>query len=674
MTITNSTISGNSANTGDGGGIDSRGPVTITNSTISGNSAVNGGGGIDNNNTLTITNSTISGNSTVNRGGGINNSSNTLTITNSTISGNSIDPRFGGGGGGIMNSAILNMVNTIVGSNPAGGDCSGTITSGSHNLDSDGTCVTDGVNNDITADPLLGPLQNNTGPTETHALLPGSPAIDTGDDAVCAAPPVSGLDQRGLPRPLGAACDIGAVELFRFVAVTKEEDTNDGVCDDDCSLREAIIFANSISGEKVVTLPAGTYTLSIPGTDEDSSETGDLDITDNLIISGAGPNQTFIDGGAIDTVIHVHSGITVEINELTIQSGNSPGEGGGINISGGALTLSASAVSGNASEDNGGGIYNSSGTLAVTSSTISDNTSGSTGNGGGIYNSSGDMTIANSTISGNTSGALADGGGIYNASGDVTITNGTITENSSGILGEGSGIFNAIGVVFIVNTIIGDNVFGGDCFGLLTSLGHNLDSDGSCNLAGLGDLSGFDPLLGPLQNNGGPTEIHALLGGSPAIDTGDDAVCAAPPVSGLDQRGVPRPQGLACDIGAFEANPADLSVSLADSPDPVIFGENLTYTVDVTNGGPELATNVVLTDILPDEVAFVSANPTKGTCAEAGGTVKCDLETLDVLEAVIIDIVVIPPTQLASLPTLPLWRQMRLIPTYRIIQPQRIPA
>ena len=81
----------------------------------------------------------------------------------------------------------------------------------------------------------------------------------------------------------------------------------------------------------------------------------------------------------------------------------------------------------------------------------------------------------------------------------------------------------------------------------MTSQGHNLDSDNTCNLSSVGDLPNTDPLLGPLQDNGGPTETHALLPESPAIDAGDNAACPS-----TDQRGIIRPQGSACDIGAFE--------------------------------------------------------------------------------------------------------------------------
>ena len=105
-------------------------------------------------------------------------------------------------------------------------------------------------------------------------------------------------------------------------------------------------------------------------------------------------------------------------------------------------------------------------------------------------------------------------------------------------------------------------------FGNITSLGHNLDSDGSCELSGTGDLSSTDPLLGPLQDNGGPTFTHALLPGSPAIDAADDTAAPA-----TDQRGIRRPQGRAGDIGAYEFKPPAFTVNSAGDGKDDDFGD-----------------------------------------------------------------------------------------------------
>ena len=213
VTVINSTISGNSAS-GFGGGI-SGGDwgVTIINSTISGNSSEDSGGGIAAK-FLTITNSTISGNSAENNGGGIASYGHAV-IANSTLSRNSA-----GSGGGIYNYGNgqygpLEISNSILNAGPSGENIfndGGTVTSHGYNISSDdGGGYLNGPGDQINTDPLLGPLQNNGGPTFTHALLPGSPAIDAGDPNFT-PPPF--YDQRGpcFYRVFGRRIDVGSVE------------------------------------------------------------------------------------------------------------------------------------------------------------------------------------------------------------------------------------------------------------------------------------------------------------------------------------------------------------------------------------------------------------------------------------------------------------------------------
>ncbi len=211
LTITNSTFSSNSA--GNAGGIFNNGTATITDSTISSNSAVNAGG-IFNNGTATITNSTISGNSARDAGVVFNNGM--ATITNSTISGNSAT-----NGAGIVNggSGTVTLLNTIVANSTSGGNCFGVITNGGNNIDDGMTCGWDSTNGSMSnTNPLLGPLANNGGPTQTMALLTGSPAIDgVTFNAPNGAP---ATDQRGISRPQGARFDIGAYELQQQLTST----------------------------------------------------------------------------------------------------------------------------------------------------------------------------------------------------------------------------------------------------------------------------------------------------------------------------------------------------------------------------------------------------------------------------------------------------------------------
>jgi hypothetical protein len=227
VTVSNSTLSGNSAVVEGGGISNTGGTLTVSNSTLSGNSVNSdqfpGGGGISNNGgTVTVSNSTFSGNSATLVGGGIYNKGTamnpgTVTVSNSTFSGNTNNGPFSFGGGGIHNEggSTATLKNTIVAKSPSasGENCAGTITNGGYNLDSGTSCGF--PTNRSSKDPLLGPLADNGGPTMTHALLAGSPAIDKGNSFSATT------DQRGLPRPsnfvdiVNAAdgSDIGAFEL-----------------------------------------------------------------------------------------------------------------------------------------------------------------------------------------------------------------------------------------------------------------------------------------------------------------------------------------------------------------------------------------------------------------------------------------------------------------------------
>ena len=151
--------------------------------------------------------------------------------------------------------------------------------------------------------------------------------------------------------------------------------------------------------------------------------------------------------------------------------------------------------------------------------------------GGGILNEDGLVTVTNSTISGNN--AAGKGGGIANGmTTALTIVNSTIRGNIAGI--TGGGISHEGVSATLTNTIVAGNS-ATDCDGAVVSFGNNLDGDGTCNLVVPSDLPGTNPLLGPLANNGGPTQTHALVPGSPAIDAGDDGDAPA-----TDQRGSPR--------------------------------------------------------------------------------------------------------------------------------------
>ncbi|HUJ11119.1 MAG TPA: choice-of-anchor Q domain-containing protein [Verrucomicrobiae bacterium] len=276
----------------------------------------------------------------------------------------------------------------------------------------------------------------------------------------------------------------------------------------------------------------------------------------------------------------------------TIVFGNSANNGGGLVVNQGTLAITDCTIKFNSCVgtyyDGGGGIENAQGKVMMINSTVSSN-GATAGAGGGINNFGGTVTILNSTI--NDNGAYFDGSAIANDSADgisavLVVSNSTLSANGStygGVIGnepfggtakvgvvnctisDSGGIYN-FGILEIGNTILKPAGLANS--GTVTSLGYNLSSDaaggdGSTGPGGLlnatGDIRNTDPMLGPLQNNGGPTLTHALLPGSPAIDAGDPNF--VPPPS-YDQRGPGFPRVLAnwsgsprIDIGAYEAIP-----------------------------------------------------------------------------------------------------------------------
>jgi uncharacterized repeat protein (TIGR01451 family) len=338
---------------------------------------------------------------------------------------------------------------------------------------------------------------------------------------------------------------------------------------------------------------------------------------------------------------------------------NLGGRGAGIYLYSNHSTISNTVFSDNIGFD-GGGIYLRSGTAHVNNSTFSNNSSGN-GNGGGI-SAIGNLTVSNSVFSGNlgimgggiaaygnlsmTNSTLSGnfawvGGAIYSRSA-LTLTNSTLSGNSA--LG-GGGLWIDAGTLAWSNTIIAHSAKGIDCAneGTMTTNINNLAEDGSCQA-----MFNGDPLLGPLQANGGPTWTHALLEGSPAIDAGNNAVCPA-----SDQRGTPRSLDgdgdghYICDIGAYEYGIvptviADLALVKTAAPNPVTVHHALTYTVVVYNAGPNGANGVILNDTLPLTATLIKASTNQGTCNEAGGLLSCHLGEIESSEMVTVTIEVLP--------------------------------
>ncbi len=353
----------------------------------------------------------------------------------------------------------------------------------------------------------------------------------------------------------------------------------------------------------------------------------------NLVIRNG---QELAEGGG--GISKVGAG-TVTLNDCTI-SGNTALYGGGMFNGNGQLTLNNSVISGNnatktgggvmieMSSDSilngttfnnntagieGGGIYHLYSISTLVNSTVSSNTTDMYG--GGISNRAGDFNLSNVTVSGNS--ANEDGAGVYvvnidTFTGTVSLTNTTITnntaDNNSSGSGDGGGIFKAFTTtVRLKNTILAGNTDRGgedsDCSNMLTSLGHNLFGDNvdcpsissDLDLISLG--LGIGNVLESLNNNGGSTQTHALVSGSPGINAGDNGAC---PIN--DQRGITRSQGVSCDIGAYELLLPSVSLSKTlqlGNNNPIQPGDLLTYTITVVNNGDGNAIGVTISDTLP---------------------------------------------------------------------------
>ena len=333
-------------------------------------------------------------------------------------------------------------------------------------------------------------------------------------------------------------------ELMTAPVVNSLADDGDGTCTDTkCTLRDAIAFASA--GATITFSVTGTITLA----------QGHLAIPKSLTISGPGADRLAVDGNHQSRDFLVLDGPDASISGLTMRNGTAFPAGGGIfNL--GRLTLTDVTISGNYA-NGGGGIWNDlSGVLIVNRSTISGNAS--TGTSGGIANA-GIARITNSTISGDSS--LAEGG-IGNF-GSLTLVNSTVSGNiagggdRTGVYGGGIGVY---GPTTLINTIVANNPRGSNCgdpgSGVATDGGYNIEDGSTCGFTAATSHSNMDPQLDPagLVPNGGPTSTIALLSGSPAIDVIPPGTNACGTGVTRDQRGVTRPFGAGCDVGAYEAD------------------------------------------------------------------------------------------------------------------------
>jgi hypothetical protein len=352
-----------------------------------------------------------------------------------------------------------------------------------------------------------------------------------------------------------------------------------------------------------------------------------------LIDSSVAGNATSFSGNGAG----IYNTGTLSLDNSTVSGNRNVFSGGGAGIfNTGMLTLSNSTVSGNVTAlGQGGGIYSITGTLIVNNSTISGNfagvgggvtnrgfasifTSSVSGNGvrdfgGGIANYGG-LVLAASTVSENTSNLA--GGGVYNAGSSLDLVNNTINANSAV---DGGGVYTVVSAMFR-GSIVAAQSAGGNCMvaggGSTIDGGYNLDDGTTCGFSiATHSLPNTDPMLDPagLADNGGPTETVALLAGSPAIDviplgSSKCGVASLP----TDQRGVSRPQGLRCDIGAFE-------VEQQDSTPPVITVPG-DITVNATSPAGAAVSYSVTAGDPDDEVASLGCVPASASTFAIGTT------------------------------------------------------
>lgn len=513
--------------------------------------------------------------------------------------------------------------------------------------------------------------------------------------------------------------------------VTKTTDTNDGACDADCSLREAIVAANATAGADIVTLTSGsTYILSIAGAGENASATGDLDVTDaaGVTINTSGAGTATIDANDIDRILDVRPGGALTLTNITITDGSASTNGGGLfvdgstTITGGAFTANAAtagsdggaiyvnsgtvSISGttfdsNSSTDDGGAMYLIGGTTTITGATFSGNTgsdiagairidadntsisnttfSNNTSNsintlpgvggggifinetadtttitlstfngnttsratsarGGAIYNEGTNVVVANSTFTGNTAaetvagaaGDVAQGGAVFQddtgPDPSLTLYNVTFSGNSTTVTGAGTASGGTIykntatGTITLANTLVANGTAGGaanNCSGsAITDGGNNIDFNGG----GCGIANSANPNFGALT--GSPAYFPLNLG-SPAIDTGSNAVCANAFVNNQSQNGLTRPQPAAgtCDIGSFER--------IGDTTAPTL----LSFTRQNPATSPTNADTLVFRATFDEDVTNVSTGDFSvngGTTATATGVATVSASVYDI--------------------------------------------
>ena len=609
LTIDSCTFTGNS---GSGSGVALRlaAQTTIHNSTFT-NNGIEYGAIFNQGYALIVDGSTFVGNHSGSQGSAMNVNSGSADITNSTFINNDSTAIVSGGTTRLAFDTFVipsngtamydygtdcAIKNTIVIGNSAGEFGGNAITSGDYNIIDNPTSTVVTASHDVIGqDPGLTVLGSNGGPTQTIGLVANSIAIDAIPSPLCTDWNGNNVtvDQRGQVRPSGNGCDVGAVELGAGTCgdgiLNTGEQCDDGnqdntdACATNCLSTIVTSAADSGNGtlrQLVSALPSGakiTFDPSLDGTT--ISLATPITINSELTIAGPGAPLLTIDGGGSVQLFIANGDVTM--SGLTLSNGNDtdPDVGsGGAMLARAGLSMDRCALVNSTALYAGGALY-VEGTTVIANSSFTSNFASS---GGAIY-AAGEVqsiTVENSTFALNSSNS---GSAInLNTSGALAVTNSTFASNTGGqgaIINYGSvqlsfvtindqengpALFNAGGVFALKNSILIDNAQG-NFYSFTTNF-----SSGDYNLidlanTGVNDVflnAGHDQLgstttLGVLGDNGGPTQTESLSNGSTAIDAIPVAACTD--WNGVavttDQRGLPRPGGSTCDIGAFEAQP-----------------------------------------------------------------------------------------------------------------------
>lgn len=520
--------------------------VTLTDVTVADGGAGKTGGGVENRagGTVRLVSSQVSGNTAVEDGGAVNNSGGTMTVTASTFTANR-----GGNGGAISN------------------DGSGALT------------VADSTFTDNVATTEGGAVANNDTGTVTitnttftgNAGANGGGFANGGDGVVSVtASTFTGNHANGLVGQGGAIRNDSDGRFVLLTSTLGQNDARDGagianIGDGTLEITDTTFSANVAHNDGGgILIDSGAVVITevdVLGNSASRNGGGISYLGDKIVnggetvvisrsrISDNAANPLSGTGGGIDSRGDGELGVAE-----TIIGSNRAFIGGGIHHVGDApLALARSTVTLNQAGAGGGFFTSSDGSTTITETTVSENSA--TSRGGGLFIESDAATLLeNSTVSGNT--AATSGGGLLLSSAQADLVYVTVTANSAP---SGGGLSNLTGDGFVrpLNSIIANNPTGGNCVGTVTSQGGNLENTDTCTLRAEGDQINVDPKIAALADNGGPTRTHALLVGSPALNS---AIPAALPA--FDQRGTARPQGPAADLGSFESTTPGCTATL----------------------------------------------------------------------------------------------------------------